>query len=292
MRAPAWRPGMRPSPSGRAQPRSGSSRARPTGGRSGRVCGRSSRTSVTAASWSSAPARSRSPRSRISARSWKPPAADRPRALANNRYSADVVAIARARAALDGVGDLPTDNALPRWLAESARIPVDDLAGRWRLAIDIDGPLDLVLLGGAWPSGLRRRRSGRRRRPARAHPVRGRGPRCRAHRRRPDQRARACAGSSGRPPREPARSSRNAASGRPARASGRRRPCSAPCWSVTVPRRWARTWPGSGTGRSSTVACSSPTASGRTSGAGRRRRTGSRPICCSTNGSPTRGCAT
>jgi hypothetical protein len=80
--------------------------------------------------------------------------ADQPRALANNRYSADVIAIARARETLDGVGDLPADNALPRWLAETAGIPVDDLAHRWRLAIDIDGPLDLVLLGGAWSSGL------------------------------------------------------------------------------------------------------------------------------------------
>ena len=75
-------------------------------------------------------------------------------ALANNRYSADIVAVARARATLDGVGDLATDNALPRWLAETAGVEIRDLRHRWRLGIDIDGPLDLVLLGGAWPARL------------------------------------------------------------------------------------------------------------------------------------------
>ncbi len=67
-------------------------------------------------------------------------------ALANNRFSADVVAIARA-GNLSELDDLPTDNALPRWLAESAGYDVADLRGRWRLAIDVDGPLDMVLLG-------------------------------------------------------------------------------------------------------------------------------------------------
>src|SRR5207247_10122178 len=43
--------------------------------------------------------------------------ADDRRALANNRYSADVVAIART-AALPAIPDLPGDNALPRWLEE------------------------------------------------------------------------------------------------------------------------------------------------------------------------------
>ncbi len=74
--------------------------------------------------------------------------------LANNRYSADIVAIARARATLDGVGDLATDNALPRWLAETPGVEVRDLRHRWRLGIDIDGPLDLVLLGGTWRARL------------------------------------------------------------------------------------------------------------------------------------------
>ncbi|HEV8696860.1 MAG TPA: hypothetical protein VGQ89_04125 [Candidatus Limnocylindrales bacterium] len=79
---------------------------------------------------------------------------DRPRALTNNRYSADVVAVARARSVLAGVPDLPGDNALPRWLAEHAGVPVDDRRGRTRLGIDIDGPLDLVLLGKRWRAWL------------------------------------------------------------------------------------------------------------------------------------------
>ncbi len=72
------------------------------------------------------------------------------RALTNNRYSADVIAVAKARSVLAQVPDLPTDNALPRWLAEHAGVPVDDRRGRARLGIDVDGPLDLVLLGGRW----------------------------------------------------------------------------------------------------------------------------------------------
>jgi hypothetical protein len=67
-------------------------------------------------------------------------------ALANNRYSADVVAISRADS-LAELPDLATDNALPRWLAETAGYDVADLRARWRLGMDIDGPLDLVLLG-------------------------------------------------------------------------------------------------------------------------------------------------
>jgi hypothetical protein len=81
-------------------------------------------------------------------------AAATPGALTNNRYSADIVAIALARAALRDVPDLATDNALPRWLAEVAGIPVRDLRGRWRLGVDIDGPLDLALLGGRWAGHL------------------------------------------------------------------------------------------------------------------------------------------
>ena len=77
-----------------------------------------------------------------------------PRALANNGYSADIVAIARATEVLAELPNLPTDNALPRWLAEAAGITVDDLPGRWRLALDIDGPLELVLLGGRWAAVL------------------------------------------------------------------------------------------------------------------------------------------
>ncbi len=74
--------------------------------------------------------------------------ADDRRALANNRYSADVVAIART-ATLPAIPDLPGDNALPRWLEEVAGYRVDDLRRRWRLGFDIDGPLDIVLLATA-----------------------------------------------------------------------------------------------------------------------------------------------
>jgi hypothetical protein len=75
-------------------------------------------------------------------------AADEERsALANNRYSADIVALARVRS-LPAIPDLPGDNALPRWLEEVAGYRVADLRRRWRLAFDLDGPLDLVLLGG------------------------------------------------------------------------------------------------------------------------------------------------
>jgi hypothetical protein len=66
-------------------------------------------------------------------------------ALANNRYSADVVAISRA-ADLDGIPALPSDNALPRWLEERAGVLVADLGRRWRLGVDMDTPLDLVVL--------------------------------------------------------------------------------------------------------------------------------------------------
>lgn len=76
-------------------------------------------------------------------------AADAPGALANSSFSADVVAIARAADALrDLPGDLPNDNGLPRWLAEVAGIPVADLRDRRDLAVDVDSPLDLLLLEG------------------------------------------------------------------------------------------------------------------------------------------------
>jgi hypothetical protein len=72
--------------------------------------------------------------------------ADDRRALANDRFSADIVAIARADA-LPAIPDLPGDNALPRWLSELAGYEVRDLKRRWRLGVDIDGPQDLVLIG-------------------------------------------------------------------------------------------------------------------------------------------------
>ncbi|HET9085292.1 MAG TPA: hypothetical protein VFN41_12910 [Candidatus Limnocylindrales bacterium] len=77
-------------------------------------------------------------------------------ALTNNRYSADVVAIARARSVLRTVPDLATDNMLPRWLDEVAGIPVSDRPARRRLGVDVDGPLDLVLIGGRWLAHLDR----------------------------------------------------------------------------------------------------------------------------------------
>jgi hypothetical protein len=67
-------------------------------------------------------------------------------ALANNRYSADVVAISRAADLLD-LPPLPVDNALPRWLEEQAGVAVTDLRSRWRLGVDIDTPLDMIVLG-------------------------------------------------------------------------------------------------------------------------------------------------
>ena len=68
-------------------------------------------------------------------------------ALANNLYSADVVAVSRAADLLD-LSPLPADNALPRWLEERAGVAVTDLRSRWRLGVDIDTPLDLIALGG------------------------------------------------------------------------------------------------------------------------------------------------
>lgn len=78
-------------------------------------------------------------------------ASDVPAALANNRFSADVVAVAGA-AVLRGLPDLPADNALPRWLEEVEGYPVGDLRRRWRLGFDLDSPADVVLAGGALPS--------------------------------------------------------------------------------------------------------------------------------------------
>ena len=66
--------------------------------------------------------------------------------------------------------DLPADNALPRWLEEVCGYPVPDRAGGWRLGVDVDGPLDVVLLGG---HGVRQRRAGSiLRRPERARTAR------------------------------------------------------------------------------------------------------------------------
>jgi hypothetical protein len=75
--------------------------------------------------------------------------ADQRAALANDFYSADVVAIGRSWPTLADVPDRVNDNGLPRWLASVAGYRVADLRRRGRLAVDVDGPLDLVLLGRA-----------------------------------------------------------------------------------------------------------------------------------------------
>ncbi len=71
-------------------------------------------------------------------------------ALANNVYSADVVALGGPTVERDlrDLPDLPADNALPRWLAEVGGWRVAGLE-RWRLGIDLDSPLDLLLVGRA-----------------------------------------------------------------------------------------------------------------------------------------------
>jgi len=69
------------------------------------------------------------------------------RALVNNRYSADIVAVGQTSGLLE-LPDLPGDNALPRWLDEVASYQVDDLRRRTRLAMDLDSPLDVALIGG------------------------------------------------------------------------------------------------------------------------------------------------
>ena len=72
-------------------------------------------------------------------------------ALANNRYSADVVAVSASAIPILArlPGDFPADNALPRWLAEIGGVPVLDLRRRWRLAVDLDSPLDAILVAAA-----------------------------------------------------------------------------------------------------------------------------------------------
>jgi hypothetical protein len=72
--------------------------------------------------------------------------AGRRTALANNRFSADVLAVACAERLLELPG-LPGDNALPRWLEEVAGYDVRDLRARRRLQVDLDSPLDLVVAG-------------------------------------------------------------------------------------------------------------------------------------------------
>jgi hypothetical protein len=74
-------------------------------------------------------------------------------ALANNRYSADIVAVG-GLAVLQGIPDLRTDNVLPRWLVDTVGYRVADLRSRWRLGIDLDSPADIVLTGLHGPAGV------------------------------------------------------------------------------------------------------------------------------------------
>ena len=64
--------------------------------------------------------------------------------VANNRFSADAFAIADA-SVLESMPPLRSDNELPRWLAGQAGVEVCDLREHWRLQVDLDSPLDVVL---------------------------------------------------------------------------------------------------------------------------------------------------
>ena len=75
---------------------------------------------------------------------------DAPTLLANNAFSADVLALP-AGIDLQGLPDLAADNAVPRWAVDHG-VVVHDLRDRWRLQVDLDSPLDVVL---AAPVGSR-----------------------------------------------------------------------------------------------------------------------------------------
>jgi hypothetical protein len=74
-------------------------------------------------------------------------AAETPERVAstNNRYSSDVVAVARARILRD-LPPLPSDNALPRWLEERAGYGIAELGSQNRLGLDLDTPQDVALV--------------------------------------------------------------------------------------------------------------------------------------------------
>jgi len=71
--------------------------------------------------------------------------------LTNNRYSGDIVAIP-ARVPLADLPDLTADNGVPRWLADQGH-EVRDLRSRWRLQVDLDSPLDVLVAGLAGAGG-------------------------------------------------------------------------------------------------------------------------------------------
>jgi CTP:molybdopterin cytidylyltransferase MocA len=100
-------------------------------------------------------------------------------ALANNRYSADVIAIP-AGTDIGSLPDLAADNGLPRWLEEHG-VAVRDLVRRGRLQFDLDSPLDGLIAAfqgrpvrrrGVVPEGLaeRARETARRIRAVAADP--------------------------------------------------------------------------------------------------------------------------
>ena len=215
------------------------------------------------------------------------------RALANNRYSADIVAIAHAGETLADVPDLAGDNALPRWLDEVAGYAVGDLRRRWRLAVDIDGPLDVVLTGGGPAAGeadadaidlgpVSERVAAIRRVAA--------DPSAELARRRADVgRDRPMAGAAdGIADAGPHRGAWHADARRgPAAGCIRARGA---CSSATGRDHSGTTSLASATRRSSTPGSCWPIGSAPTRRAGRRPRTGSRRTCCSPTGSRIRGC--
>ncbi len=67
--------------------------------------------------------------------------------LTNNRYSGDIVAIP-AGVNLSDLPDLASDNGLPRWLANQG-CPIRDLRRHWRLQVDLDSPIDVLVTGRA-----------------------------------------------------------------------------------------------------------------------------------------------
>jgi CTP:molybdopterin cytidylyltransferase MocA len=73
-------------------------------------------------------------------------------ALTNNRFSGDIVAIPAGKL-LAELPDLTADNGLPRWLSDRG-IEVRDLLSRWRLQVDLDSPIDVVVAGLGTPGGI------------------------------------------------------------------------------------------------------------------------------------------
>lgn len=72
--------------------------------------------------------------------------------LTNNRYSSDILAIPSevALTELPKLPELTADNGLPRWLAERG-FEVRDLLSKWRLQVDLDSPIDVLIAGLAAP---------------------------------------------------------------------------------------------------------------------------------------------